>query len=75
LPEGASDLLSVTSAALTAIKEDIAALSETVLNSEKCDYAVFTGTQIHLPDQHLVHASDSWVVMNGQRQEINFTAA
>jgi hypothetical protein len=74
VPAGTSDLLSVTNAALTAIKEDIEALSSTVLNTKKVDYAVFTGTQIHLPNQHLVHASDSWVVLSGQRQEINFSA-
>jgi len=74
VPEGEADLLTITNAALAAIKEDIAALSSGVLNAEKCDYAVFTGTQIHLPDSHLVAPSDSWVVAGGQRQEINFTA-
>jgi hypothetical protein len=73
-PKDNPDLLSVTNAALDAIKQDIESLTTSVLNSEKCDYAVFTGTQIHLPDQNLVQASDSWVVLNGQRQEINFNA-
>ena len=73
-PIDSPDLLKVTNAALTAIKQDISSLTATVLDTSKCDYAVFTGTQIHLPDQNLVQASDSWVVMNGQRQDINFHA-
>ena len=75
IPEGKPDLLAVTSAALTAIREDVDALTANVLDAGKADFAVFTGTQIHLPDRHLVHASDSWVVLNGQRQAINFQPA
>ena len=73
VPQGAPDLVTVTNTALAAIKQDINAMASAVINSEKADYAVFTGTQIHLPDQNLVQASDAWVVINGQRQDINLT--
>ena len=73
-PTDSPDLIGVTNAALSAIKQDIDRLSSTVLDTEKADYAVFTGTQIHLPDGNYVQASDSWVVLNGQRQDINFNA-
>lgn len=72
VPSGAPDLLAVTNAALTAIKEDIDSLTSSLLSHEDCDFAVFTGTQLHLPDQTLVQASDSWVLLNGQRRNINF---
>jgi hypothetical protein len=72
VPDGTPDLMAVTNAALAAIKEDIEQLTSKVLNTEKCDYAVFTGTQIHLATSNLVHPSDSWLIINGQRQEINF---
>ena len=74
VPEGAPDLLTVTASALTVIKQDILSLTSTVLDTKDTDYAVFTGTQIHLPDGNYVQPSDSWVVKNGQRQNINFSA-
>ena len=73
-PRDNPDLIGVTKAALEAIKTDIDGLTSTVIDVEKCDYAVFTGTQIHLPDGNYVQSSDSWVVMNGQRQNIQFNA-
>ncbi|MCF6199229.1 MAG: hypothetical protein L3J67_07510 [Hyphomicrobiaceae bacterium] len=68
-------LIDVTNAALSVIQQDITALTEKVFNKDKVDYAVFTGTQIHLPDQNLVQVSDSWIIMNGERQEIDLSAA
>ncbi len=68
------DLLGVTNAALQTIRQDIRSLTTSVLDTKTCDFAVFTGTQIHLPDQNLVQSSDSWVVLNGRYQEINFGA-
>ena len=74
VPEGAADLLAVTNSALTAIQHDIANLAANVINAEKADYAVFTGTQIHLSDRNLVHPSKSWVVIDGQQQGIDLNA-
>ncbi len=74
IPAGEPDLLGVTNAALQTIKQDIRSLTKSVLDPDSCDYAVFTGTQIHLPDQNLVQASESWVVLKGQRRDINFNS-
>ena len=65
-----TDLISVTNAALSVINEDIDKLATAVFDTGKADYAVFTGTQIHLPDQNLVQPSAGWLVINGQRQDI-----
>ncbi|MCP4934955.1 MAG: hypothetical protein GY927_12300 [bacterium] len=73
-PTDNPDLIGVTSAALKAIRQDIDGLATSVIDTEKADYAVFTGTQVHLPDGNYVQAADSWVVMNGQRQDINFNS-
>ena len=68
------ELLAVTNTALEVIKADIDALTSKVLHQDKCDFAVFTGTQIHLPEQNLVQLSDCWAILNGNRQPIEFSA-
>ncbi len=73
-PTDSPDLIGVTKAALAAIRQDIDGLTTTVLDTQQADYAVFTGTQIHLPDGNYVQTADSWVVMNGQRQDISFNS-
>ncbi len=71
---GDNNLLEVTNAALEVIQQDIDRLTSKVIDPDETDYAVFTGTQIHLPDGNYVQAADSWVVMNSQRQDINFNS-
>jgi len=67
-------LIDVTNAAIAVIIQDIEALTLKVLNKDTVDYAVFTGTQIHLPGRNLVQTSNCWAMINGQRQDISFSS-
>lgn len=65
------NLLELTKIALKAIKEDIEnALSKTV-DTKHSDYALVTGIQIHAPDGNYIWPSDSYVVLNGEKNRLD----
>ena len=71
---GDNNLLEVTSAALDVIQQDLDRLTSKVINPDETDFAIITGTQIHLPGENLVQPSHCWALINGQRQDIDFIA-
>ncbi|MDH5676021.1 MAG: hypothetical protein OEZ06_28120 [Myxococcales bacterium] len=65
------DLLEVTHAARRAIQADLERAIELTVDTDRADYAAFTGIQIHGPGARtLVHAGPSWAAVGGERRAI-----
>jgi hypothetical protein len=52
------------------IQEDLEHAISKVVDTTQSDYAVLTGIQIHAPDANYIWPADSYVVMNGEKKEL-----
>lgn len=64
------DLIELTKITRKVIQSDLEHAIEKVVDTKKSDYAVITGIQIHGPDGNYIWPAESYVVVNGVRQEI-----
>ncbi len=64
------DLGSFTKLMEQAIKEDLEQEIVQTCDTDKTDYAVFTGVQIHGPDGHYVCPRTSYAVVSGERVDV-----
>jgi len=63
-------LLELTKITRKVIQEDLEHAIEKVVDTTKSDYAVLTGIQIHAPDANYIWPADSYVVMDGEKKEL-----
>ncbi len=66
----APDLFELTKITQKAIEADLERMISLTVNTDKSDYAIITGIQIHGPEVNYVWPVSCYVVMNGIRQEI-----
>lgn len=66
------DLLELTRLTRKVIQADLEHTLSKVVDTTKSDYALITGIQIHAPDGNYIWPAESYVVMNGTRQEITW---
>jgi Limiting CO2-inducible proteins B/C beta carbonyic anhydrases len=64
------DLIELTKMTRKVVQEDLEHIIDKVVDTSKSDYAVFTGIQIHAPDANYIWPADSYVVMDGKKQEL-----
>ena len=64
------DLLELTKITLKAIQADLKTTISKVVDTNKSDYAVITGIQIHGPDANYVWPAEYYAIVNGKKQEI-----
>ena len=64
------DLIELTKITRKVTQEDLEHAIERVVDTSKSDYAVLTGIQIHAPDANYIWPAESYVVTEGQKQEI-----
>lgn len=64
------DLFELTQIAQIAIRSDLEQALKTVVDTNKSDYALITGIQIHGPDCNYIWPATCYAVVNGERQEI-----
>ena len=64
------DLLELTKVARTVIQTDLENTIKKVVNTNKSNYAVVTGIQIHGPSGNYVWPSECYAVVNGERKDI-----
>lgn len=64
------DLLELTKITRKAIQTDLEHAIEKIVDTSKSDYAVITGIQIHAPDGNYIWPAESYVVINGVKQEL-----
>ena len=64
--------MSITFSKITrkVIQEDLEHAIEKVIDTAKSDYALFSGIQIHAPDANYIWPADSYVVVDGKKQEL-----
>ncbi len=65
------DLIELTKITRKVIQSDLEHAIEKVVDTKKSDYAVFTGIQIHGPDDNYIWPSESYAVVNDKRKAIN----
>lgn len=65
------DLIELTKITRKVIQSDLEHAIEKVVDTKKSDYAVFTGIQIHGPDDNYIWPSESYAVVNNKRKAIN----
>ncbi len=65
------DLIELTKITRKVIQEDLEQVIEKVVDTGKSDYAVFTGIQIHAHDANYIWPAESYVVIDGKKQELN----
>lgn len=65
------DLLELTKIARKIIQTDLENVIEKVVDKTKNDYALITGIQVHGPEKNYVWPADTYVVINGIKQELN----
>ena len=63
-------LIELTKITRKVIQEDLEHALEKVVDTKKSDYAVLTGIQIHAPDANYIWPADSYVVVDGEKQEL-----
>jgi len=63
-------LLELTKITRKVIQEDLEHAIDKVVDMKKSDYAVLTGIQIHAPDANYIWPADSYVVIDGKKQEL-----
>ena len=66
------DLLELTKTALKVIQKDMERLIQLTVNTDRSDYAVFTGIQIHGPDRNYIWPDLSYCVVDGEKQILKF---
>lgn len=64
------DLLELTKTALTAIQSDLEIAISKVVDTNKSNYAMITGIQIHGPDSNYVWPASLYAMVNGEQKEI-----
>ncbi|QER42622.1 hypothetical protein F1847_07675 [Thermodesulfobacterium sp. TA1] len=64
------DLLTLTKITLKVIKEDLENVIEKVVDPQKSDYAVFTGIQVHGPEENYIVPDEAYVVFNGEKKKL-----
>jgi hypothetical protein len=64
------DLLELTKVTQSAIQTDLENTIKKVVDTNKSDYAVITGIQIHGPESNYVWPAECYAVINGTKQEI-----
>jgi hypothetical protein len=64
------DLIELTKITRKVIQEDLEHAIEKVIDTTKSDYALFSGIQIHAPDANYIWPADSYVVVDGKKQEL-----
>lgn len=64
------DLLELTQVTLKVIQTDIERMIGMTVDSNKSDYAVFTGIQIHGPKMNYIWPDACYSVVNGEKQQI-----
>jgi len=64
------DLLELTKITRKVIQADLENVIEKVVDKTKSDYAVLTGIQIHAPETNYIWPADSYVVIDGEKEEI-----
>jgi hypothetical protein len=64
-------LLELTKIARKVIQEDLEHAIGKVIDTAKSDYALFSGIQIHAPDANYIWPADSYVVIDGEKQELH----
>jgi hypothetical protein len=64
-------LLELTKITRKVIQEDLEHAIGKVVDTSKSDYAVLTGIQIHAPDANYIWPAESYVVIDGIKQELN----
>ncbi|MDP3111643.1 MAG: hypothetical protein Q8M71_06035, partial [Thermodesulfovibrionales bacterium] len=53
-----------------AIQTDLENTLKNVVDTNKSDYAIITGIQIHGPDANYIWPAECYAVVNGTKQEI-----
>jgi hypothetical protein len=66
------DLLTLTKTTLKVIQNDLKRMMQLTVNTDRSDYAVFTGIQIHGPDRNYIWPDLSYSVVNGEQQTLRF---
>jgi len=66
-------LLELTKIARKVIQEDLESAIGKVVDTSKSDYTMLTGIQIHTPEGTYVWPAESYVVKDGEKQELKFT--
>jgi hypothetical protein len=66
-------LLELTKMTRKVIQEDLEHAIAKVVDTSKSDYAMFTGIQIHAPDANYIWPADSYVIVEGKKNEIKIT--
>lgn len=64
------DLLELTKIAQKVIQTDLENTLKKVVDTDKSNYAVITGIQIHGPDANYVWPAECYAVVNGEKKEI-----
>jgi hypothetical protein len=64
-------LLELTKIARKVIQEDLEHAIGKVVDISKSDYAMLTGIQIHAPNETYIWPADSYVMINGNKQELS----
>ncbi|RJR17022.1 MAG: hypothetical protein C4581_08880 [Nitrospiraceae bacterium] len=65
------DLLELTRTALKAIQSDLETTISKVVDTNKSNYAIISGIQIHGPSGNYVWPSECYTVVNGKRETLN----
>jgi hypothetical protein len=66
------DLLALTKTTLKVIQNDLKRMMKLTVNTDRSDYAVFTGIQIHGPDSNYIWPDLSYSVVDGEKQILKF---
>jgi len=66
-------LLELTKITRKIVQSDLEHVLSKVVDTKKSDYAVITAIQIHAPDGNYVSPDESYVVVNGHKEEITVT--
>ncbi len=66
------DLLELTKVTQAAIQTDLENTIKAVVHTDKSDYAVVTGIQIHGPEKNYVWPVSCYAVIDGAKQDITF---
>lgn len=64
------DLLELTKITRKVIQADLENVIEKVVDKTKSNYAMLTGIQIHAPDVNYLWPADSYVVIDGEKQDL-----
>jgi hypothetical protein len=63
-------LIDLTKITRKVVQEDLEHAIAKVVDTSKSDYAMFTGIQIHAPDANYIWPADSYVMVEGKKQEL-----